>query len=89
MTISTAARRLLLFSPVNMHWHSFEAIITGLLEGSPLAIFITALIAFGLPVLLHLIFYRNVASPPSSNFLLLGPTGAGKTALLSLVCLLT
>lgn len=69
----------------NMHWYSFEAIITGLLEGSPVAIAITALIAFGLPVLLHFIFYRSAASPPRSNFLLLGPPGAGKTALQSLV----
>lgn len=66
-------------------WHSFEGIVTGLLDGNPIAIIVTILIAFGLPVLLHLIFYRSVASPPSSNFLLLGPSGAGKTALLSLV----
>lgn len=66
-------------------WHSFEGIVTGLLDGNPIAIIVTALIAFGLPVLLHLVFYRSVASPPSSNFLLLGPSGAGKTVLLSLV----
>lgn len=72
-------------SHVNMPWHSFEPIITSLLDGSPLAIAITALIAFGLPILLHLVFYKSVASPPSRNFLLLGPSGAGKTALLSLV----
>ena len=66
-------------------WTSFEGIITGLLEGSPIAILVTALIAFGLPVLLHFIFYRTVASPPLSNFLLLGPSGSGKTALVSLV----
>jgi signal recognition particle receptor subunit beta len=70
---------------VNMSWHSFRVIMTSLLEGSPFAIAVTALIAFGLPVLLHFIFYRAVASPPRSNFLLLGPAGAGKTALLSLV----
>ncbi|RMJ27746.1 SRP receptor beta subunit [Aspergillus sp. HF37] len=69
-----------------MSWHSsFKAIMTSLLEGSLFAIAITALIAFGLPVLLHFIFYRAVASPPRSNFLLLGPPGAGKTALLSLL----
>ena len=66
-------------------WTSFEGIMTGLLEGSPIAILVTALIAFGLPVLLHFIFYRTVASPPLSNFLLLGPSGSGKTALVSLV----
>lgn len=68
-------------------WHSFGGVITSLLDGNAIAIAITALIAFGLPVLLHVIFYRSAASPPSSNFLLLGPSGAGKTSLLSLVSL--
>ncbi|PYH76953.1 P-loop containing nucleoside triphosphate hydrolase protein [Aspergillus uvarum CBS 121591] len=66
-------------------WVSLEGIATSLLDGSPIAIAITVFIAFGLPVLLHLLFYRTVASPPSSNFLLLGPNGAGKTALLTLL----
>ncbi|RDW90885.1 signal recognition particle receptor subunit beta [Aspergillus mulundensis] len=61
----------------------FESIATKLLEGSPFGIAIAVLITFGVPVLLHIIFYRTVASPPSSNFLLLGPSGAGKTALLT------
>ena len=68
-------------------WHSFGGIITSLLDGNAIAIAVTVLFAFGLPVLLHLIFYRSAASPPSSNFLLLGPSGAGKTSLLSLVSL--
>lgn len=68
-------------------WRSIGGIATSLLDGNPIAIAITAFIAFGLPILLHLIFYQTVASPPSSNFLLLGPSGAGKTALLSLVSL--
>ncbi|KAL4889109.1 signal recognition particle receptor beta subunit-domain-containing protein [Aspergillus ambiguus] len=66
-------------------WSSFSGILTSLLDGNPIAIVVTAFIAFGLPVLLHLIFYRTVASPPTSNFLLLGPSGAGKTALLTLL----
>ncbi|KAE8348464.1 signal recognition particle receptor beta subunit-domain-containing protein [Aspergillus coremiiformis] len=69
---------------IHANW-SIGGIATSLLDGNPIAIAITAFIAFGLPVLLHLIFYRTVASPPSSNFLLLGPSGAGKTALLSLL----
>lgn len=67
------------------NWSSVSGIATKLLDGNPIAIAVTIFIAFGLPVLLHLIFYRTVATPPSSNFLLLGPSGAGKTALLSLV----
>lgn len=66
-------------------WSSLEGIITSLLDGNPIAILVTAFIAFGLPVLLHLIFYRTVATPPVSTFLLLGPSGAGKTALVTLV----
>ncbi|THC91668.1 hypothetical protein EYZ11_008863 [Aspergillus tanneri] len=68
----------------HMGW-SIGGIATSLLEGNPIAIAITALIAFGLPVLLHLIFYQTVASPSLCNFLLIGPSGAGKTALLSLL----
>ncbi|KAL2811180.1 signal recognition particle receptor beta subunit-domain-containing protein [Aspergillus granulosus] len=67
------------------NWELFEAVATKLLEGSPLGIAIAVVIAFGVPVLLHFLFYRAVASPPSSNFLLLGPSGAGKTALLTLL----
>ncbi|KAB8232342.1 hypothetical protein ETB97_011084 [Aspergillus alliaceus] len=66
-------------------WRSVGGIATSLLDGNPFAIAITTFIAFGLPVLLHLIFYRTAASPASSNFLLLGPSGAGKTAFLSLL----
>lgn len=66
-------------------WNSLEGIITSLLDGNPIAILVTAFVAFGFPVLLHLIFYRTVASPPVSTFLLLGPSGAGKTALVTLV----
>ncbi|KAL4880498.1 signal recognition particle receptor beta subunit-domain-containing protein [Aspergillus karnatakaensis] len=66
-------------------WELFEAVATKLLEGSPLGIAIAVLITFGVPILLHIVFYRTVASPPSSNFLLLGPSGAGKTALLTLL----
>ncbi|KAL2824672.1 signal recognition particle receptor beta subunit-domain-containing protein [Aspergillus cavernicola] len=66
-------------------WATFEAVATLLLEGSPLGILIAVVITFGVPVLLHFLFYRAVASPPSSNFLLLGPSGAGKTALLTLL----
>lgn len=65
----------------------FEMVATKLLEGSLFGIAIAVIITFGVPVLLHLIFFRSVASPPFSNFLLLGPSGAGKTALLTLVSL--
>jgi signal recognition particle receptor subunit beta len=66
-------------------WGLAERIFTSLLDGNLIAIAVATIIAFGVPVLLHFIFYQTVASPPLSNFLLLGPSGAGKTALLSLV----
>ena len=67
-------------------WNSVTGIATMLLDGNWIAITIAVLFTFGVPVLLHVIFFRSVASPPSSNFLLLGPSGAGKTALTVLVC---
>ncbi|KAL6239184.1 hypothetical protein BDW75DRAFT_227332 [Aspergillus navahoensis] len=63
----------------------FETVATKLFEGSPLSIAVAVVVTIGVPILLHFIFYRTVASPPSSNFLLLGPSGAGKTALLTLL----
>ncbi|KAJ5122876.1 hypothetical protein N7526_009813 [Penicillium atrosanguineum] len=66
-------------------WNSVTGIATKLLDGSPLAIFIAIIITFGVPVFLHLVFYRAAASPPSCNFLLLGPGGAGKTAFTTLL----
>ncbi|KAJ9272240.1 hypothetical protein DTO212C5_1745 [Paecilomyces variotii] len=66
-------------------WTSLRGIATNLLDGSPIAILITAVIAFGFPILLHYLLYRGAASPPSTSFLLLGPSGSGKTALFSLL----
>ncbi|CAL5874877.1 uncharacterized protein PFLUO_LOCUS9179 [Penicillium psychrofluorescens] len=66
-------------------WNSVAGIATNLLDGNLVAIAIAMLITFGVPVLLHVIFYRSAAAPPSSNFLLLGSSGAGKTAFTSLL----
>lgn len=66
-------------------WNSVTGIATLLLDGNLIAITVALVVAFGVPVLLHLVFYRAAASPPSSNFLLLGPSGAGKTAFTTLV----
>lgn len=69
----------------DLDWSSLRNIATNLLDANPIAIIVTAVIAFGFPILLHYLLYRKAASPPSTSFLLLGPSGAGKTALLSLV----
>ncbi|KAJ5591745.1 uncharacterized protein N7459_002114 [Penicillium hispanicum] len=66
-------------------WNSVTGIATLLFDGNLVAIAIAVLFTFGVPVLLHVVFFRSVASPPSSNFLLLGPSGAGKTALTTLL----
>ncbi|KAL2221454.1 signal recognition particle receptor beta subunit-domain-containing protein [Thermoascus aurantiacus ATCC 26904] len=68
-----------------LEWSSLRNIATNLLDGNPIAIIVTAVIAFGFPLVLHYLLYRKVASPPSTSFILLGPSGAGKTALLSLL----
>ena len=52
---------------------------------SPLAIAITLVIALSVPLLLHLVIYRSTSSSTLPSFLLVGPSGAGKTALLTLV----
>lgn len=60
-------------------------IATTLLSGNWVGIVITALIAFGLPALLHLLLYKAAPTAVSDDFLLLGPSGSGKTAFCSLV----
>ncbi|KAK9849541.1 hypothetical protein MYU51_014097 [Penicillium brevicompactum] len=67
------------------NWHSVTGIATLLFDGNLVAIAIAIAFTFGVPVLLHIIFFQAVASPPSSNFLLLGPSGAGKTAFTTLL----
>ncbi|BDD60549.1 hypothetical protein MPDQ_004193 [Monascus purpureus] len=66
-------------------WNSQAGILTNLLDGNVIAIVLAVFITFSVPLLLHYIFYRRVVSPGCSNFLLLGPSGAGKTALFSLL----
>jgi len=60
-------------------------VLTILLDGNPLAILLAFVVTLGLPILLHFVLYRSFASPPISSFILLGPSGAGKTSLLSLL----
>ncbi|OGE54723.1 hypothetical protein PENARI_c005G07099 [Penicillium arizonense] len=66
-------------------WDSLTGIATLLFDGNLVAIAIAIIFTFGVPITLHLIFFQAVASPPSSNFLLLGPSGAGKTAFTTLL----
>lgn len=69
-----------------MAWSEPDGILSRLLSGDPLSILIALVVSLSLPLLLHLFLYRasaRVAATPT--FLLLGTSGAGKTALLTLV----
>lgn len=69
-----------------MGWSSPDSFLTRLFSGDPLIIAIAILITFSLPVCLHLYFYTQANRAKSTpTFLLLGPSGAGKTSFVSLV----
>ncbi|KAL1393185.1 signal recognition particle receptor beta subunit-domain-containing protein [Phyllosticta capitalensis] len=64
-------------------WHEPDSWVTKLFGAHLSTFLITLVVALGFPVLLHLYLYRQrtPASPPA--FLLVGPSGAGKTALVT------
>lgn len=49
------------------------------------AMLFTLLLALSLPIIFHLILYRQSTAVVVPSFVLLGPSGAGKTTLLTLV----
>ena len=49
------------------------------------AMLFTLLLALSLPIIFHLILYRQSTATVVPSFVLLGPSGAGKTTLLTLV----
>jgi hypothetical protein len=70
-----------------MAWHDKDGWLTAALSPTPTAILLTLAVALLLPVLLHAWLYRSAAKAADKPIiLLLGPTGAGKTALTTLVC---
>jgi signal recognition particle receptor subunit beta len=77
---------LCLFYVARMSWSSPDGWLTRLFSGHPLVIFIVFLITISLPISTHLYFYRESARIPlTPAFLLLGPSGGGKTSLLTLL----
>lgn len=68
-----------------MAWHDADSWLTRSFGPYPTAILLAAFIAFFLPVCLHLYIYRKKAPTSLPTFLLIGPSGAGKTSLLTLV----
>ena len=72
--------------PVNSPSSDPNAWLTALLTPSPQTFLITFLAVLILPSLGHFIFFRQRRPKFLPTVVLLGPTGAGKTALLTSVC---
>lgn len=68
-----------------MAWSDSQSLLSTLLQPTPLAIVLTALVVISIPLFLHLVIYRSTSSTTLSSFLLVGPSGSGKTSLLTLV----
>jgi len=68
-----------------MEWRAVQNFLTQALSPSISAIIIALLFTLTLPLLTHLYIYRTKASTNLPAFLLVGPSGAGKTSLLTLV----
>ncbi|OCT44001.1 SRP receptor beta subunit [Cladophialophora carrionii] len=69
-----------------MGWSSPDSWLTRLFSGDPIVILIALLVTIALPSLVHLYFYtQNARVRVTPTFLLLGPSGAGKTSLVSLL----
>ncbi|KAF2704295.1 P-loop containing nucleoside triphosphate hydrolase protein [Pleomassaria siparia CBS 279.74] len=67
-----------------MAWYDEDSWLTAAFAPKLSTIVITILVAFLLPVLAHLFLYRKTVSTALPTFLLIGPSGGGKTALLTL-----
>ncbi|KAF2788303.1 P-loop containing nucleoside triphosphate hydrolase protein [Melanomma pulvis-pyrius CBS 109.77] len=68
-----------------MAWHDEDSWLTAAFAPKPSTIAITLAIALLLPILVHLFLYFQKAAPTAQpTFLLVGPSGGGKTALLTL-----
>lgn len=68
-----------------MSWTDPQSWATSLMGPTPLAIGFAILLVLSVPLFLHLVIYRSTSSTTLPSFLLVGPSGAGKTALLTLV----
>jgi len=67
-----------------MAWHDADSWLTAAFAPNPSTIAVTLLLAILLPILLHQFIYRKATPTSLPTFVLLGPSGAGKTALLTL-----
>ena len=70
-----------------MAWYDEDSWLTAAFSPNLTTIIITLIVALGLPVLLHSFLYRKAAATATlPTFLLVGPSGGGKTAFTTLVC---
>ncbi|KAF1960633.1 P-loop containing nucleoside triphosphate hydrolase protein [Byssothecium circinans] len=67
-----------------MAWYHEDSWATAAFAPKPSTIALTFLIAVLLPILLHQFLYRKVTPTTQPTFLLIGPSGGGKTAFLTL-----
>ena len=68
-----------------MAWTDPQSWVSSLLSPTPLAVGVAIVLVLSIPLFLHLIIYRSISSTTLPSFLLIGTSGAGKTALLTLV----
>jgi signal recognition particle receptor subunit beta len=68
-----------------MAWHDEDSWLTAAFAPKPSTIAVTLLLTLLLPILLHQFIYRKATPTTLPTFLLVGPSGAGKTSLLTLV----
>ncbi|KAF4302691.1 hypothetical protein GTA08_BOTSDO09081 [Botryosphaeria dothidea] len=66
-----------------VEWHDPDSWVTKLFGAHLSTFLITLVVAFGLPILLHLYLYRHRTPINTAAFVLVGPSGAGKTSLLT------
>lgn len=68
-----------------MAWHDQDSWLTAAFAPKLSTIIVSLLLTLLLPVLLHQFIYRRATPTTLPTFLLLGPSGGGKTAFLTLV----
>lgn len=68
-----------------MAWYDEDSWATAAFAANKSTIFVTIILAFALPILVHLYIYRSRASTSTPTFLVLGPSGSGKTSLVTKV----
>lgn len=68
-----------------MAWYDEDSWATAAFAANKSTIFLTIILAFSLPIIVHLYIYRSRASTTTPTFLILGPSGSGKTSLVTKV----